>query len=55
MRKALAITLGGLLVLAFAAFADAKSHKACDIGCSKYTGGQKGSMYTKCMEKCALK
>ena len=52
MRKTLTIALGALLIIGFTGIADAKSQKACDIGCSKYTGGQRGSIYTKCMAKC---
>ena len=54
MRNTLAIALATVLVIGLTALADAKSQKACDIGCSKYTGGQKNStIYTKCMAKCA--
>ena len=54
MRNTLAIALATVLVIGLTALADAKSQKACDIGCSKYTGGQRNStIYTKCMEKCA--
>ena len=53
MCKTLTIVLGTLLIVGLTTVAEAKSWKACNIGCSKYTGGQKGSIYTRCMEKCA--
>ncbi len=55
MRTTVTIALGTLLMIGFAALADAKPYKACNIGCLKYTGGQRGTIYTKCMEKCAQK
>ena len=53
MRNTLAIALATVLIVGLTALAGAKSQKACEIGCSKYTGGQKGSLYMKCMAKCA--
>lgn len=53
MRNTLAIALATVFIVGLTALADAKSQKACDIGCSKYTGGQRNSsIYTKCMAKC---
>ena len=53
MRNTLVIALAAVFIVGLTALADAKSQKACDIGCSKYTGGQRNStIYTKCMARC---
>ncbi len=56
MRKIVAIVIGVYLALGLNAAAEAKSQKACEIGCSRYTNGQKNtSMYAKCMATCLQK
>ena len=58
MRATLAIVLGALLIIGFAASggpAASKSQAACDKGCANYTGGKRNRVYQACMVKCLNK
>lgn len=55
MTKTLALVFGLLLVAGWAVRAEAKSQKACEIGCAKYSGGHNATIYSKCMAKCLQK
>jgi hypothetical protein len=58
MRATLAIVLGALLIIGFAASAGpaaSKSQAACNKGCATYTGGKRNKIFQACMVKCLNK
>ena len=55
MAKTLALVLAVLFVAGWAVRAEAKSQKACEVGCAKYAGGHNATIYSKFMAKCLAK